>query len=396
MDRPDMSKLHCRRGEIIFRQGDAGDCAYLVRAGTVRICTDSQDGRRLLTVMRNGDIFGEMGLLCGGPRSATAIAGSRCVLQIIRREDLEARLWQSDPIVAHLMNSLIARLRDGQHDMAPTTAGQQWARQAIDELILDNAIRTGLLAGEFEPFFQPIVRLVTGDTVGYEALARWRRTDGIVSPSAFLPVASRSSTLARIDRFVLDRSCGALAIADRNAGPGQPRPFVSVNMSPEHFANGSVVELVLDALKRHHLTPERIKVEITEHAPLADTVTTLETMHALRRAGIGLALDDFGTGYNALSSLHRLPISALKVDRSFIGDLETSSRTRAVVSSIIGMAQAMEVVTVVEGVEDRDVATTLRGMGCDYVQGYYFGHPIDQETMTKQAIRPATPPRGDR
>ena len=222
---------------------------------------------------------------------------------------------------------------------------------------------------EFEPFFQPIVELVSGKVVGFEALARWRLPDGtFVSPAEFIPVAETSGKIIEIGRVMLFKACQAAA--------AYPDPVVvSVNLSAVQLIKLDVPALVSEVLAATGLPPERLKLEITESVFINDTRNVKQLIDTLKEMGVTLSLDDFGTGYSSLSYLRTLGFDELKIDRSFVSEISTSQRSLAVTHTIVQLARTLDMKTVAEGIETEEQAKLLTAMGCSCGQGYYFGKP---------------------
>jgi diguanylate cyclase len=366
-------------GEVIFREGEPGLYAYLIETGGVEL---SVAGRaRVLGRLGAGDLFGEVAIIERAPRFATAIAIERTVVTAINGEDLAARMTHSDPVVVHLMKTLIRRMeqqRGGAHGLFAKASDE-----ALKELLTESEIRDGLANGAFEPFFQPIVSLADRRVRGYETLVRWRRGDGrLLPPGEFLPVAERSSRIQGIDLHILDAACAALALCCRHDGrTEEDRLFVSVNLAPVHFHDLSVVRQLERAIVRHGIAPEQLKIELTETALLANIDATVNVIAEIHALGVRLCLDDFGTGYSSLGYLYRIPIDTLKIDRTFVAGMASSSRARKLVKAILEIAAALDLETVVEGIEDEAIASELMGLGCTFGQGFLFGRPIERSSM---------------
>ena len=223
---------------------------------------------------------------------------------------------------------------------------------------------------------QSQTRLSDGSTYGYEALVRWQHPQrGRLLPSLFIDIAEETGLIVPVGRWILDEACKMLALQ-----PEQVLPRLSVNVSARQLASGLVAD-VADALREHSVAPERLCIELTETSLLADVERARASLGALADLGVRVSLDDFGTGYSSLGQLQRLPISELKIDRSFVGRLGTVPG-RALVAAVIGMAEALEIDTVAEGVERRQEAKILAELGCDAAQGYLFGAPAASPTPT--------------
>jgi diguanylate cyclase (GGDEF)-like protein len=240
---------------------------------------------------------------------------------------------------------------------------------------LHSDLQRALDRDELTIHFQPIVMLATQDVIGAEALVRWHHPSlGELSPDSFLAVADQTGLIVAIDRLIMDKACEWLAGVDASA-PGLV-PWVTVNVSPRSFQEPTLVEGVTAALQRHHLAPNRLGIEITENLMSEQADRAIETLQELKRIGLRLALDDFGTGYSSLSYLKRLPVSIIKVDRSFVAGLVTDPSDREIVTAVIRLGQALGLTTIAEGVEDIAQFTLLRELGCDQAQGFLLGRPV--------------------
>jgi EAL domain-containing protein (putative c-di-GMP-specific phosphodiesterase class I) len=239
------------------------------------------------------------------------------------------------------------------------------------------AIRDGLAAYQFEPFFQPIVNLKDSSLIGFEALARWRHTErGIVEPADFIALAETHNLIRAIDAVILEKAWRAFHDALAACSRAHPPLLLSVNLSAAHLRDSAIVERVRELIAAGRPSDTRLQFEITETLLIKDHDKAGQVMEQLRAMGVSFALDDFGTGYSSLVYLHRLPIDCIKIDRSFSEAILNSPRSRAIVRSIIGLAGSMELRAVAEGVEEEEVADALIGLGCQYGQGLYFGAPI--------------------
>ena len=241
-----------------------------------------------------------------------------------------------------------------------------------DRIALENDLRKALARHELELFYQPQVSMAAHSIVGLEALLRWNHpTIGPIPPTTFIQVAEEVGLIGEISNWVIETACAQLA--SWQAG-GQATPRVSVNLSACDFQRGDVVATINASLARHGITPDCIEVEITESLMMNDTADVAAKVRALRAAGISVAIDDFGTGYSALAYLQKFPVSTLKIDRSFVRDLE-GPMTNPIISAITGIARGFELDLVAEGVENAEQADALRALGCEVMQGYLFARP---------------------
>ncbi len=228
---------------------------------------------------------------------------------------------------------------------------------------LQRAIRSG----GFTLVYQPIVDLSTKQTVGYEALARWPRDDGVAMPSDFVPLAEELGMAPTLDRWILNRACETIA--------RHPGRFVSVNLSVSTLAVPHLAEEVFSMLARHRLANTSLCLELTETVMGPLGPAQIEQLQLLRQGGVSLAIDDFGIGHSSLARLRQLPFNVLKLDQSFVRDITTDPRALLVCRSIVQLGKDLHIRVVAEGVESREQAEVLVSLGCPSVQGYFFGRP---------------------
>lgn len=259
--------------------------------------------------------------------------------------------------------------------------------EVLDRLQLDAALRLGLERNEFIPHFQPIVHLATGRLVGFEALMRWRRDDGrLVPPALFIPTLEETGLIVPVGRRFTAEVCRQLRVW-QDAWPEVTPPWVNVNFTHLQFAEPDVLETLLATLRDAGLGPEDLVVEITESMAIGDLDRAAETLRRFRAAGLRVALDDFGTGYSSLSCLHELPISGIKLDRSFVG---SERRHPAILRAIVHLADELGLTVTAEGVETAAQHEELRDLGCGYAQGYHFAKPLDAVNAGELIRRQAT------
>ncbi|MBQ5316700.1 MAG: bifunctional diguanylate cyclase/phosphodiesterase [Oscillospiraceae bacterium] len=244
----------------------------------------------------------------------------------------------------------------------------------IDRSNMEKEISEALENHEFELYYQPKISLTDGSVIGMEALIRWIKPDGtVIPPLDFIPVAERSMMITRISDFVLHEACRQ---NKRLQDMGYPPITVSINLTAIDFYKTDVTRIISDVLKETGLDPEYLDIELTESLALKDIQHAIIQMNDLRKLGIKISMDDFGTGYSSLSYIQQLPITLLKLDRSFIMYLEDDEVSREIVSAIIRIAKSKKIETIAEGVEYSAQSEILRDSGCDYAQGYFYGKPM--------------------
>lgn len=235
--------------------------------------------------------------------------------------------------------------------------------------------------------YQPIRELDTGRLVAFEALARWRTDDGEeIEPSRFIPVAEEAGLIVPLGRWAIVEAARTMAAWDARAG----RPCgidVAVNVSPIQVQRDALVDVVDSALTVAGLPGNRLKLELTESALVADPERTARIMRSLKELGATLAMDDFGTGYSNLALLQKLPIDILKIDRSFITGMLADRDKVAIVRAILGLSQALGMRTVAEGVETHELVQTLAAMGCTMGQGFFYARPLEAEDAWEEISR---------
>ncbi|OEZ00769.1 MULTISPECIES: EAL domain-containing protein [Stenotrophomonas] len=225
--------------------------------------------------------------------------------------------------------------------------------------------------------YQPKVRVSTHQVSGAEALIRWQHPEqGLIPPDRFIRLAERSGVINDIGRWALNEACRQLR---RWHDAGHDNWSVSVNLSPIQFGSPYLLQEVSDALETHRVEPRRLVLEITESAVMRDTDTSLRLLQSLARLGVGISIDDFGTGYSSLLYLKRLPATEIKIDHAFVRDLENSSEDVVIVSAIVALGHALDMDIVAEGVETAGQRAYLERLGCDFLQGYLLGRPVDPE-----------------
>jgi EAL domain-containing protein (putative c-di-GMP-specific phosphodiesterase class I) len=235
---------------------------------------------------------------------------------------------------------------------------------------IESGLRAALQLNELRVVFQPLVGLKENKVTCLEALLRWRHDGEDISPAEFIPVAEETGLIVQIGEWVLREACSAAVL-------WPPTARVAVNLSPVQFKNKRLFETIHSILGETGLPPTRLELEITESLMLNDNEQTLQTLHRLRAIGIRISMDDFGTGYSSLSYLRAFPFDKIKIDRSFMRDLESRGDSLAIIKAVIGLGHSLGMSTTAEGVETEEQLRAVREQGCNEVQGFLFSPPLE-------------------
>ncbi len=252
------------------------------------------------------------------------------------------------------------------------------SREALERVELEADLRAALERDELTLHYQPIVDLRTERTVGFEALVRWQHPSrGLVLPDAFIPLAEETNLIIPLGARVLEKACRQ-ARQWRERWPGE-RLVMSVNLSPRQFADPALVASIAEVLRITGFDPFALELEITETSVMDQSEAGLRALADLRALGVRLVLDDFGTGWSSLAYLRQLPLDTIKIDRSFVTELDAGDRNVAIVQAVLSLAHGLGVNVVAEGIETTLQAQRLRELGCDLGQGYLWSRPLAPE-----------------
>ncbi len=234
---------------------------------------------------------------------------------------------------------------------------------------LEGDLRNALSNNEFELYYQPLINLQTENICGFEALLRWKHPQrGLIPPLDFIPLAEETNLIVPIGEWVIRQAC-------MEATKWPKEITIAVNLSPTQFKMRNLSQMVMSALAHSGLTPARLELEITESVLLVENASTLKILHQLRSLGVRISMDDFGTGYSSLSYLRSFPFDKIKIDRSFVHDLQQSEDSKAIVRAVTALGASLGMITTGEGVETREEVEYLRREGCIEAQGYFFSKP---------------------
>jgi diguanylate cyclase (GGDEF)-like protein len=354
--------------------------------------------RRLAAAVRRGDTAARFGgdefvVVCDGitgPAEADEIAErlSRTIAAPMVVGDTELAITASVGIAmagpGDSVESLLSAADIAMYEAKDIGRGQRAVfrpsqkDRASERLVTETALRTALELDEFRLVYQPVVSFEVGHIVGFEALLRWHRADGVqIGPAEFIPVAEDSGLIGPLGAWVLEQACRQLAAWKRD----DPTLTMAVNVSPRQLTDPSLYDQIAAILTESGIRPESLTLEITESALLTDFDATAAVLRRIKELGVRLAMDDFGTGYSSLAYVSRLPIDVVKIDRSLVDGVVSSVRTATLVSSANDMFHGLGLAVIVEGVESVEQATALREMGCDLAQGFLFAQPMPAEPV---------------
>ena len=367
-----------------------------------------QIAQRLLRACRSGDTVARLGgdefailqtaIESEKDTSALAQRVIEAISQPLLHDGVSLRVTGSIGITMFPMDGTEAETLQRNADLAMYRAKAEgkntfrFFQPAMNERVttairMEADLRRALETNQFRLHYQPLLDLHVGRIIGFEALIRWERPGhGLVMPNSFLPVAEETGLVAEMGAWVL-------RTAVREAATWQcldARPIrIAVNVSPVQFVRQDVTQLVCQAVRENGLEPYLLDLELTEGTLLDDSPGTVEALRALSDFGMKFSIDDFGTGYASMNYIKRVPMSRLKIDRSFVQDFPASREDAAVVGSLVALGHALDVPILAEGVETVTQLDALRAAGCDEVQGFLIGRPVEAEAVPDLIRRPA-------
>ena len=426
----DLNLEQFQGNEIVFRLGDPGDSAYVIESGSVEILLGREPDQHRIHVLGQGDLFGEIALLDGKPRSATVRTLTPTRLVRIQREHVQSVLLKSDAVVQYLVQVLLEHVRRADAANQTLRLREDTIIASVNQLLAERGAgaltvaqieaasgvagnpagappaQTGDAAGklnvtafqtltlaqnlseaidnhQLELHYQPIIRFQDRKLAGFEALIRWRHpVRGMVRPDEFIALAEKTGLIHRIGHFVLTQAISDWGRLRPLCSADAAHPaFMSINLSAPELCQAGIVEQVESALKAQAMDPAELRIELTETAMISNLEIISSVADRLRTMGVGIALDDFGKGYAGLDALQSLPFSCLKVDKAFVDRMHASSRSLQIIRSTLDMARLLGMTTVAEGIEDQATGDLLAGMGCVYAQGYHFARPMPADAV---------------
>jgi diguanylate cyclase (GGDEF)-like protein len=351
--------------------------------------------RRLVSTLRAGDFLARLAgdefgvLLAIGDSDSDALHAARriqgCFATPVRLGDLEIKIdcavgcalmapgVESAEDIIRNAQFAMKRAKYSGHAEIYRSSDSAAARQRFS---LETELRRAIERDQLTLAFQPLIALDSGRVAGFEALARWEHPErGTISPVEFIPVAEESGLIIPLGRWALRAALRALAEWDRRNGTSLPI-YMTVNVSAVQFQRDDVVSAVQAALVESGIAGARLKLELTESCIVSDPEGITAVLRNIHDLDVRIAMDDFGTGYSSLAYLQRLPIDALKIDRSFIMPMLKDRDSTAIVRAVLSLATALGMTTTAEGVETAELAESLVALGCDIAQGYYFARPL--------------------
>lgn len=380
-------QLTVKKGQVLFSEGQNGDCAYVIEKGRVLIYLMKETDEIPVSVLGPGEIFGEMSLIDNLTRSASVRCLDDCVLTVFTREQLVERFLSTDSTVQLLMRVLMNRLR--RNNMA---LSNQWdithGRQPMfnilcepeakyddvfEKLKYENRLEKALNKREFEMFYQPILDIKKNEIIGCEALIRWNDPEkGYIMPDIFIDFLESSSLIIPVGLWILDQCFKDFKVMSQKYGS---EFSLSINVSGRQFVDPEFLAEADKLAWKHQVPVKNIKLEITERV-MMDGTLALDTLVKCRNKGYSISIDDFGTGFSSLKYLSQMPVNHLKVDRSFIMKMSKDDKSLALVQSIIFMAQSLGMEIVAEGIETLEERELLLQLGAKFGQGWLYSKAL--------------------
>lgn len=388
-----LRRRHIAAGEVIFKEGDAGDYAYIIEEGSVEISTVIDGQPVILNVLDSGIMFGELALVDGRTRSASASASTDVLLTVVTKEQVNMRVESADPILRMLLFVVMRYFRSETswrtrgkaletpaiEDVGltqPTIDLNRKIDEAVDLIRMESELRVAVAEKQFCLHYQPIIDIPTGAIAGFEALIRWHSPSrGFIRPDVFIALAESTSLILPIGEWVIEESGKAL---NRLSELSDQPLFMSINVASRQIEEPTFTPTLVGILQELGIDNHHIKLEILERS-LFDSDVAQQWIQDVRKLGFPLSLDDFGTGYSSLQYLNDYHLDNLKIDRSFVWGLGNKTNSANLCKAMVDLAKALGMSVIAEGIETAEQAEVLRELGCDMGQGYYYSQPVPIE-----------------
>lgn len=381
-------QISIAKDTVLFKQGEAGDCAYVVESGKVLVYLEIDQKIVPLTHIKKGEIFGEMSLIDSLPRSASVKAVEDTVLNVVTKDQLIERFQGSDQLVQLLLKVMMNRVRKNNssltHGNEDNMNQDDTVMDGFENLKFENRLQEALNNQEFEMFYQPIINMQDSRVVGAEALIRWKDpVIGYIQPDKFIDFLENSSLMVSVGHWIFER---CFQDFHKIKGTFGDDFIMSINVSGRQFTHP---DFLLDLEKltwKHKVNPKNIKLEVTERV-MMNGVVAIEILDSCKNKGFHISIDDFGTGYSSLQYLSQMPVSYLKIDKSFVSKIHSDPKVLAVVKSMVFMAQALGMDIIAEGVETLDEREYLLQLGAYYAQGWLYSKALPLDLFMKLPLQ---------
>jgi len=371
-------QITIKKDTVLFKQGDAGDCAYVIESGKVLIYIEKSNVEIPIAHIKKGEIFGEMSLIDNSPRSASVRAVEDTVLNKITKDQLIDRYQGSDQLVQLLLRVMMNRLRRNNNSLVSTSASgvpeealqeEANSNDAFGNIRLENRLLEALNNQEFEMFYQPIVNMELNKIIGCEALIRWKDPIvGYIQPDKFIDFLENSSLMIPVGQWIFETCFKDFNELKKIFGD----EFVmSVNVSGRQFVHPDFLTDLEKLTWKHKVPAKSIKLEVTERV-MMDGVNAIEILNRSTEKGFQISIDDFGTGFSSLQYLSHMPVNYLKIDRTFVSKVNRDPKVLAIVKSMIYMAKELGMSIIAEGVETPEERAILLSLDAKLAQGWLY------------------------
>lgn len=385
-------------GAQIFSEGEDGNFAYVIESGNVEMLANKSGRKVVLARFGVGDLLGGAALAGDDLRLATAVAVEETQVVVLDKTTVHKHVANSDDTVQMIVRLTLERMRSLEKLVLLQGAANTGAKAHQEHGAMGGELAKdlqGAIEGELlNLHYQPIVQLTNGAIVGFEALVRWNHpVHGNVVPSSFIKLAEETGMIVPMGRWMLQH---ALDVHQRfqdveSDGKDDESPLrISVNISSRQLLNDGEVENLCGIVRDSGVPPEQVLFEITESLMVEEPKKVAEAMRHLRNQGIQIAADDFGTGYANLAFLNKFPLDVLKIDRSFITNMESDERSKKIVRTIVTLAKDFGMSIIAEGIEAPQEIEILQELGCEYGQGFLLSPPVPAKEavpLLKRRIR---------